>query len=55
VGLGEGMCDFPAVMVLLESAGYRGWVVAEEESEAARRNGLAAVRANRDYLRSIGH
>jgi len=55
VGLGEGMCDFPAVMVLLESAGYRGWVVAEEESEGARRNGLAAVRANRDYLRSIGH
>lgn len=55
VGLGEGVCDFPAVLALLESVGYPGWVVAEEESEAARYNGPAAVRANRDYLRSIGY
>jgi inosose dehydratase len=55
VGLGEGMCDFPAVMRLLESAGYSGWVVAEEESEAARRDGVAAIRKNREYLKSIGY
>ena len=55
VALGEGICDFPAVMELLASAGYDGWVVAEEESEAARRDGAAAIRRNRAYLRSIGY
>jgi sugar phosphate isomerase/epimerase len=55
VGLGEGMCDFPAVFQLLASAGYDGWVVAEEESAAARRDGIAAIRRNRAYLRSIGY
>lgn len=55
VALGEGVCDFPAVMELLESAGYDGWVVAEEESEAAGRDGVAAIRKNRAYLRSIGY
>ena len=55
VGLGEGMCDFPAVFRLLESCGYDGWVVAEEESPAARRDGIAAIRRNRAYLRSIGY
>ncbi len=55
VGLGEGKCDFPAVFELLESAGYDGWVVAEEESAAARQDGIAAIRRNRMYLRSIGH
>lgn len=55
VALGDGVCDYPAVMDLLESAGYDGWVVAEEESEDARRDGLAAIRKNRAYLRSIGY
>ena len=53
--LGEGICDFPAVMALLEAGGYGGWVVAEEESEAARRDGVAAIAKNRAYLRSIGY
>jgi inosose dehydratase len=55
VGLGEGMCDFPAVFHLLASAGYDGWVVAEEESAAARQDGIVAIRRNRAYLRSIGY
>jgi sugar phosphate isomerase/epimerase len=55
VGLGEGVCDFPAVFELLESTGYEGWVVAEEESDAARRDGVAAIQKNREYLRSIGY
>lgn len=55
VALGEGVCDYPAVMALLESAGYSGWVVAEEESEDARRDGVAAIRKNRAYLRSLGY
>lgn len=55
VSLGEGICDFPAVMKLLESAGYDRWVVAEEESQDARRDGVGAIRKNRDYLHSIGY
>jgi sugar phosphate isomerase/epimerase len=55
VALGEGLCDFPAVMKLLKSANYDGWVVAEEESAEARRDGAAAIRKNRAYLRSIGY
>jgi len=54
VALGEGICDYPAVMRLLESAGYRGWVVGEEESPDARADGIAAIRKNRAYLRGSG-
>jgi inosose dehydratase len=55
VGLGEGVCDFPAVLALLEAAGYDGWVIAEEESDAARQDGVAAITRNRAYLRSLGY
>jgi sugar phosphate isomerase/epimerase len=55
VGLGEGVCNFPAVLALLENAGYAGWVIAEEESEAARRDGVTAITRNRAYLRSLGY
>ena len=55
VPLGEGLCDIPAVLALLGEAGYTGWVVAEEESASARQDGLAAVRHNRAYLRSLGY
>jgi sugar phosphate isomerase/epimerase len=55
VGLGEGKCDFPAVFALLAASGYDGWVVAEEESAAARQDGIAAIRRNRMYLQSIGY
>ena len=54
VGLGEGLCDLPATLALLDAAGYDGWVVGEEESAAARLDGAAAVRRNREYLRSLG-
>jgi len=53
--LGQGACDFPTVFRLLEEAHYMGWVVAEEESEVARQDGLAAVHANRAYLRTLGY
>lgn len=55
VGLGQGKCDFRGVMALLEGAGYRGWVVGEEESADARADGVAAIRRNRAYLRGIGY
>lgn len=53
--LGQGVCDIPAVLRLLEEKGYVGWVVAEEESEEARRDGLTAIRRNREYLRGLGY
>jgi sugar phosphate isomerase/epimerase len=53
--LGEGTCDFRGILGLLESAGFDGWVVAEEESEDARRDGAAAIRRNRSYLKSAGY
>jgi sugar phosphate isomerase/epimerase len=53
VALGEGVCDFPAVMALLESVDYEGWIVGEEESDEAREDGLAAIRKNRAYLQTI--
>lgn len=55
VGLGEGICDIPRALKVLEVAGYNGWVVAEEESAEARQDGMAAIRRNREYLRSIGY
>ena len=53
--MGEGVCDFPAVLALLESVEYEGWIVAEEESAEARQDGLAAIRNNRTYLQAIGY
>lgn len=55
VALGEGICDFPGALKLLEAAGYGGWIVAEEESADARRDGVAAIRKNRAYLRALGY
>jgi sugar phosphate isomerase/epimerase len=55
VALGQGVCDFPAVLALLESVDYGGWIVGEEESDAARQDGLEAIRKNRAYLRGMGY
>ncbi len=55
VALGQGVCDFPTVLALLESNDYGGWVVAEEESAEARQDGRAAIRKNREYLLTIGY
>lgn len=52
--LGEGLCDFAGVLKLLEGAGYRGWLVAEEESAEAGTDGVGAIRRNRKYLRALG-
>lgn len=53
--MGQGVIDFAAVLRLLEDSGYEGWVVCEEESEAARQDGVAAVEANRRYLKTLGY
>lgn len=52
---GEGICDFKGVLQLLDRIGYRGWLVAEDESDEARRDGRAAVRHGREYFKKLGY
>jgi inosose dehydratase len=54
--LGRGVCDIPAVLKFLGGEiGYHDWVVAEEESAEAYKDQVAAIRWNREYLKSLGH
>ncbi len=53
--MGGGVCDFERVLRLLESIGYSGWIIAEEESDEARGDQANAVKTNRTYLRSLGY
>ncbi len=53
--LGEGECDIHKVVSAVRQAPhFNGWIVVEEESEAAASNPAAAVRANRQKLRLLG-
>jgi inosose dehydratase len=52
--MGEGACDFEGVIKLLAEAGYKGWIIGEEESDDARRDQKSAVTKNMQYLKSIG-
>ena len=52
--LGDGRIEWPVVFGFLRDSGYTGWIVAEEESEAAFADQAAAVRGNRAYLRGLG-
>ena len=54
--LGKGICEIEALLAFLEDdLGYSAWIVGEEESSEARQDQMAAIRWNRDYLRSLGH
>ena len=52
--LGAGRLRRPGALALLAETGYDGWVMLEEESEAARADPAAAVARNRAWLRSVG-
>ncbi len=52
--LGKGICDLPALLGWLKRVGYRGWVVAEEESQAAWQDAAQAIAVNRAALRAWG-
>jgi len=52
--LGKGIISWKTVLGYLRDSGYTGWVVAEEESDDARRDPVDAVTSNRRYLRSCG-
>jgi sugar phosphate isomerase/epimerase len=53
--LGAGACDIPAVLGSVRQARhFNGWVIVEEESEAAAADPAAAVKANRETMRRLG-
>jgi sugar phosphate isomerase/epimerase len=52
--LGKGICPIATVISAARQAPhFNGWIVVEEESEAAAPNPAAAVRANRQTLRQL--
>ncbi|MBX3570086.1 MAG: sugar phosphate isomerase/epimerase [Rhizobiaceae bacterium] len=53
--LGQGVCDTPAVLGAVGAApAFNGWVVVEEESEAAGADPARAVKQNRATMRGYG-
>ncbi|MCC6627385.1 MAG: TIM barrel protein [Chloroflexi bacterium] len=50
--LGQGICPIGGVLDLLRATDYRGWVMLEEEADAARAGPAAAVARNRAWLRA---
>ena len=46
--------DFPGLVRWLESIGYRGWLVVEEESDLVWTDLAGTMAQNRKYLRSLG-
>jgi inosose dehydratase len=53
--LGQGRTPIKLVFEFLERAGFDGWVIIEEESDAAVKDVAKAVGANRRYLREMGY
>lgn len=51
--LGRGSVDFPAVLRRLQSRGYRGYVVVEQDVLPGMGSPKESARRNREYLRSI--
>jgi sugar phosphate isomerase/epimerase len=52
VDLGEGLCDFPAIMRTLKKVGYPGWLMVEVDF-AHKISVEESVKKNFDYLSSL--
>lgn len=53
--LGKGVCDTPAVIDIVAAApNFNGWLMLEEESDAAAADPVAAVKINRQTMRGYG-
>ena len=50
IGMGTGVIDFPQIATLLSAAGYKGWIMIEEESPEAELNPDIATNKNGKYL-----
>ena len=53
-GLGEGAIDHAAAVDELRSAGYKGWIVVENESPPGRMPAVTTARNDRAYLMGLG-
>jgi inosose dehydratase len=52
--LGKGDVNFPAVKTKLESIGYDGWIVVEQDVLPGMGNPKDSAKRNREHLRSFG-
>lgn len=50
-GMGEGIIDFPRIVTMLRDTGYVGWIMVEEESQAAEADPDSVTLRNGRYLR----
>lgn len=51
---GTGDVDFPALLAAMQSSGYEGWVVVEDELPPGDGDPEQSARADREYLRNLG-
>lgn len=52
--LGKGVVDFPGVLQRLQTRGYQGWLLVEQDVLPGLGSPKDSARRNREYLRSIG-
>ncbi len=52
--LGQGCVDFPAVVQMLRSQGYDGWVIVEQDVLPGMGTPKESAQRNRDFLTSLG-
>ncbi len=50
VEMGRGVIDFHGIVETLAGAGYKGWIMVEDESKLAERDPDAATMANGEYI-----
>ena len=48
--MGKGITDFPRIVSTLRDSGFKGWIMVEEESHAAKIDPDQAAATNGDYL-----
>ena len=52
--LGHGDVDFPAIIQELQTIGYSGWIVVEQDVLPGMGTPKESAQRNRDYIRSVG-
>ncbi len=53
--MGNGSIDYPSIVSYLESTGYRGWIMVEDESHEAELDSDKAVFYNGEYIKRFIH
>ncbi len=51
--LGDGITNVKGVLQFLQENEYKGWIIAEDESELSKSNQFEAVKHNLNYLKKI--